>query len=134
MGLSENVVYSEKPNGFADHYPVSKWLFFGGIPHFQTYPLVSLITPFGKPPPSPLPPLPEESLSCVGQLLRAFTGRSVVLWQVGTGWNRLEGGTTLTFFTEKIWVNSITSSRRERTLEIIVRIWEISPKWPQDSG
>ena len=27
MGLSENVVYPEKPNGFADHYPVFKWLF-----------------------------------------------------------------------------------------------------------
>ena len=27
LGLSENVVYPEKPNGFADHYPVSKWLF-----------------------------------------------------------------------------------------------------------
>ena len=26
MGLSENVVYPEKPNGFADHYPVFKWL------------------------------------------------------------------------------------------------------------
>ena len=22
MGVSENVVYPEKPNGFADHYPV----------------------------------------------------------------------------------------------------------------
>ena len=27
MGVSENVVYPEKPNGFADHYPVFKWLF-----------------------------------------------------------------------------------------------------------
>ena len=26
-GLSENVVYPEKPNGFADHYPYEKWLF-----------------------------------------------------------------------------------------------------------
>ena len=26
MGVSENVVYPEKPNGFADHYPVFKWL------------------------------------------------------------------------------------------------------------
>ena len=25
-GLSENVVYTPKPNGFADHYPVFKWL------------------------------------------------------------------------------------------------------------
>ena len=24
MGLSENVVYPEKPHGFADHYPVMK--------------------------------------------------------------------------------------------------------------
>ena len=39
MGVSENVVYPEKPNGFADHYPVSKWLaIIGAIPHFQTYP------------------------------------------------------------------------------------------------
>ena len=27
MGLSENVVYPKKPNGFADHYPYEKWLF-----------------------------------------------------------------------------------------------------------
>ena len=27
MGVSENVVYPEKPNGFADHYPYEKWLF-----------------------------------------------------------------------------------------------------------
>ena len=27
MGVSENVVYYPKPNGFADHYPVFKWLF-----------------------------------------------------------------------------------------------------------
>ena len=40
MGLSENGVYPEKPNGFADHYPVFKWLFHWGIPHFQTYPYV----------------------------------------------------------------------------------------------
>ena len=26
MGLSENVVYYPKPNGFADHDPVFKWL------------------------------------------------------------------------------------------------------------
>ena len=26
MGLSENVVYPHLPNGFADHYPVFKWL------------------------------------------------------------------------------------------------------------
>ena len=27
MGVSENVVYYPKPNGFADHYPYEKWLF-----------------------------------------------------------------------------------------------------------
>ena len=26
-GVSENVVYPIVPNGFADHYPVFKWLF-----------------------------------------------------------------------------------------------------------
>ena len=32
MALSENVVYPEKPNGFADHYPVFKWLaIIGGL-------------------------------------------------------------------------------------------------------
>ena len=42
MGLSENVVYPEKPNGFADHYPYEKLLFhWGYIPHFQTYPNTS---------------------------------------------------------------------------------------------
>ena len=30
MGVSENVVYPIVPNGFADHYPVFKWLFFIG--------------------------------------------------------------------------------------------------------
>ena len=30
MGVSENVVYPEKPNGFADHYPVFKWLYIIG--------------------------------------------------------------------------------------------------------
>ena len=44
MGLSENVVYPEKPNGFHDHYPVSKWLFHWGIPHFQTYPYIYIYT------------------------------------------------------------------------------------------
>ena len=34
MGLSENVVYPEKPNGFADHYPVFKnGYFIGNIPN-----------------------------------------------------------------------------------------------------
>ena len=27
LGVSENVVYPIVPNGFADHYPVFKWLF-----------------------------------------------------------------------------------------------------------
>ena len=27
LGVSENVVYPEKPNGFADHYPYEEWLF-----------------------------------------------------------------------------------------------------------
>ena len=27
LGVSENVVYPVVPNGFADHYPVFKWLF-----------------------------------------------------------------------------------------------------------
>ena len=27
MGVSENVVYPKKPNGFADHDPYEKWLF-----------------------------------------------------------------------------------------------------------
>ena len=27
VGVSENVVYPKKPNGFADHYPYEKWLF-----------------------------------------------------------------------------------------------------------
>ena len=26
MGVSENVVYPNQPNGFADHYPYEKWL------------------------------------------------------------------------------------------------------------
>ena len=26
LGVSENVVYPIVPNGFADHYPVFKWL------------------------------------------------------------------------------------------------------------
>ena len=34
MALSENVVYPEKPNGFADHYPVFKWLFHWGYTPF----------------------------------------------------------------------------------------------------
>ena len=39
MGLSENVVYPIVPNGFADHYPVFKWLFhWEYTQHFQTNP------------------------------------------------------------------------------------------------
>ena len=38
LGVSENVVYPEKPNGFADHYPTKNGYFIGGIAHFQTYP------------------------------------------------------------------------------------------------
>ena len=39
MGVSENVVYPFLPNGFADHYPVFKWLFHWEYTrHFQTNP------------------------------------------------------------------------------------------------
>ena len=39
MGVSENVVYPIVPNGFADHYPVFKWLFhWEYTQHFQTNP------------------------------------------------------------------------------------------------
>ena len=34
LGLSENIVYPKKPNGFADHYPYEKWLFHWGYPPF----------------------------------------------------------------------------------------------------
>ena len=41
MGVSENVVYPIVPNGFADHYPVFKWLFhWEYTQHFQTNPYV----------------------------------------------------------------------------------------------
>ena len=41
MGVSKNVVYPIVPNGFADHYPVFKWLaIIGNIPYFQTNPHV----------------------------------------------------------------------------------------------
>ena len=33
-----------------------------------------------------------------------------------------------------IWLNFITTSRRDRTLEIMVRIRGIIPKWPKHSG
>ena len=36
MGVSENGVYPIVPNGFADHYPVFKWLF-----HWEIYPTFS---------------------------------------------------------------------------------------------
>ena len=35
MGVSENVVYPFLPNGFADHYPVFKWLQLGIYPIFR---------------------------------------------------------------------------------------------------
>ena len=39
MGVSENVVYPIVPTGFADHYPVFKWLFhWEYTQHFQTNP------------------------------------------------------------------------------------------------
>ena len=39
MGLSENLVKTPTPNGFADHYPVFKWLFhWEYTQHFQTNP------------------------------------------------------------------------------------------------
>ena len=39
LGVSENVVYPFLPNGFADHYPVFKWLFHWEYTlHFQTNP------------------------------------------------------------------------------------------------
>ena len=40
LGLSENVVYPEKPNGFADHDPVSKWLFHWGYTPFSDIPIL----------------------------------------------------------------------------------------------
>ena len=39
MGLSENVVYPEKPNGFADHYPYEKWLFHWEYTQFSDKPI-----------------------------------------------------------------------------------------------
>ena len=41
MGVSENVVYYPKPNGFADHYPYEKWLaIIGNInPTFSDKPI-----------------------------------------------------------------------------------------------
>ena len=44
VGLSENLVYPEKPNGFADHYPYEKWLaIIGNInPTFSDNPIYNL--------------------------------------------------------------------------------------------
>ena len=39
LGLSENVVYPIVPNGFADHYPVFKWLFHWGYTLFSDIPI-----------------------------------------------------------------------------------------------
>ena len=42
MGVSENVVCPIVPNGFADHYPVFKWLFhWEYTQHFQTNPYLN---------------------------------------------------------------------------------------------
>ena len=45
MGVSENVVYPFLPNGFADHYPVFKWLYVIGeySQNFQTNPFASML-------------------------------------------------------------------------------------------
>ena len=40
MGLSENVVYPVVPNGFADHYPVFKWLFQREYTPFSDKPIL----------------------------------------------------------------------------------------------
>ena len=39
MGVSENVVYPFLPNGFADHYPVFKWLFVWEYTIFSDKPI-----------------------------------------------------------------------------------------------
>jgi len=39
MGVSENVVYPFLPNGFADHYPVFKWLFHWEYTIFSDKPI-----------------------------------------------------------------------------------------------
>ena len=49
MGVSENRLNPIVPNGFADHYPVFKWLFhWEYTQHFQTNPY-TLITPIAPP-------------------------------------------------------------------------------------
>ena len=46
MGVSENVVYLNVPNGFADHHPYEKWLFhWEYTQHFQTIPRLVASTP-----------------------------------------------------------------------------------------
>jgi len=42
MGVSENVVYPFLPNGFADHYPVFKWLFHWEYTLFSDKPTFKL--------------------------------------------------------------------------------------------
>ena len=39
VGVSENVVYPIVPNGFADHYPVFKWLFHWEYTLFSDKPM-----------------------------------------------------------------------------------------------
>ena len=39
MGLVMKIVYPKKPNGFADHYPVFKWLFHWGYTPFSDIPI-----------------------------------------------------------------------------------------------
>ena len=39
MGVSENVGNTPKPNGFADHYPVLKWLFHWEYTLFSDKPI-----------------------------------------------------------------------------------------------
>ena len=43
MGVSENVVYPIVPNGFADHYPVFKWLFHWEYTLFSDKPILLII-------------------------------------------------------------------------------------------
>ena len=44
LGVSENRLNPIVPNGFADHYPVFKWLSLGILTqHFQTYPYFTSI-------------------------------------------------------------------------------------------
>ena len=41
--MSENVVYPIVPNGFADHYPVFKWLFHGEYTLLSDIPILEYI-------------------------------------------------------------------------------------------